>query len=121
MLGKRLDQHSTAVWLVNTGWTGGPYGEGHRMELKHTRAMVSAALAGELDDVSFTRHPVFRVDVPDRVPDVPDRVLDPRATWDDGEAYDAKARQLAQLFQKNFEKFGDVAADIARAGPRVEG
>ena len=121
MLGKRLDQHSTAVWLVNTGWTGGPYGEGHRMELKHTRAMVSAALAGELDDVSFTRHPVFRVDVPDRVPDVPDRVLDPRATWDDGEAYDAKARQLAQLFQKNFEKFGDVVADIARAGPRVEG
>ena len=119
MLGKRLDQHATAVWLVNTGWTGGPYGEGHRMELKHTRAMVSAALNGKLDETSFTRHPVFRIDVPDKVPDVPDRVLDPRATWDDGEAYDAKARQLAELFRKNFEKFGDVPGEIAKAGPRA--
>ena len=119
MLGKRLDQHATTVWLVNTGWTGGPYGEGHRMELTHTRAMVSAALAGKLDETSFTRHPIFRIDVPDKVPDVPDRVLDPRATWDDGDAYDAKARQLAELFRKNFEKFGEVPGEIAKAGPRA--
>jgi phosphoenolpyruvate carboxykinase (ATP) len=118
-LGRRLDQHDTAVWLVNTGWTGGPYGEGRRMDLKHTRAMVSAAIAGELDRVSYTRHPVFRVDVPKRVPGVPDRVLDPRSTWEDGAAYDAKASQLAVLFRKNFEKFGTVASEIAKAGPRV--
>jgi phosphoenolpyruvate carboxykinase (ATP) len=119
-LGTRLDRHDTAVWLVNTGWTGGPYGEGHRMELRNTRAMVAAALSGELDKASFTPHPVFRIDVPDHVPDVPDRVLDPRATWDDGDAYDAKARQLASLFRQNIEKFGDLPREIAKAGPRVE-
>ena len=89
------------------------------MELKHTRAMVSAALRGELDRATFTPHPVFRIEVPDRVPDVPPAVLDPRATWDDGEAYDAKARELATLFRQNFEKYGDVSRDVAKAGPRV--
>ena len=118
-LGRRLDQHDTAVWLVNTGWTGGPYGEGRRMDLKHTRAMVSAAISGELDRVSYSPHPVFRVDVPERVPGVPDRVLDPRSTWEDGTAYDAKASHLAELFRKNFEKFGNVASEIAKAGPRA--
>ncbi|HUF90175.1 MAG TPA: phosphoenolpyruvate carboxykinase (ATP) [Gemmatimonadota bacterium] len=120
MLGERLDEHDTTVWLVNTGWTGGPYGQGHRMELRHTRAMVSAALAGQLDEASYTEHPVFRVDVPDHVPEVPDRVLDPRATWDDADAYDAKARHLATLFRENFQKFGDVSGEIAKAGPRAE-
>ncbi len=119
MLGERIDRHRATVWLVNTGWTGGPYGKGKRMDLKHTRAMVSAALAGELDGASCSPHAVFRVEVPDHVPEVPDEVLDPRATWDDGEAYDAKARHLAELFQRNFENFGDVAATIAKAGPRV--
>jgi phosphoenolpyruvate carboxykinase (ATP) len=118
-LGKRLDQHDTVVWLVNTGWTGGPYGEGRRMDLKHTRAMVSAAISGELNRVSYSPHPVFRVEVPKKVPGVPDRVLDPRSTWEDGAAYDAKASQLADLFRKNFEKFGDVASEIAKAGPRA--
>jgi phosphoenolpyruvate carboxykinase (ATP) len=119
MLGERIDRHRATVWLVNTGWTGGPYGEGKRMDLKHTRAMVSAALAGELDGASFSPHDVFRVEVPDHVPEVPDEVLDPRATWDDGEAYDAKARQLAELFQRNFEKFGHLDSDVAKAGPRA--
>lgn len=91
------------------------------MELRHTRAMVSAALRGELERASFTPHPVFRVEVPDRVADVPAQVLDPRATWDDGAAYDAKARELARLFRENFEKYGDVSRDIAKAGPRIEG
>ena len=118
-LGKRLDQHDTSVWLVNTGWTGGPYGEGRRMDLRHTRSMVSAAIAGELDRVAFSPHPVFRVEVPERVPGVPDRVLDPRSTWEDPAAYDAKATQLAELFRKNFEKFGNVASEVARAGPRA--
>ncbi len=81
--------------------------------------MVSAALGGELDGPSFSPHDVFRVEVPDHVPEVPDEVLDPRATWDDGEAYDAKARQLAELFQRNFEKFGHVDSDVAKAGPRA--
>jgi phosphoenolpyruvate carboxykinase (ATP) len=82
--------------------------------------MVGAALAGELDGASFTPHAVFGVEVPDHVPEVPDEVLDPRATWEDGEAYDAKARQLAELFRRNFEKFGHVGSEIARAGPRIE-
>jgi phosphoenolpyruvate carboxykinase (ATP) len=120
MLGERIARHDAAVWLVNTGWTGGPHGEGKRMDLKHTRAMVGAALAGELTGVSFTPHAVFGVDVPDHVPDVPDEVLDPRGTWEDGEAYDAKAHQLAELFRRNFEKFGHVGSDVAKAGPRVE-
>jgi phosphoenolpyruvate carboxykinase (ATP) len=120
MLGERIDRHDAAVWLVNTGWTGGPYGVGKRMDLKHTRAMVGAALAGELDGASFTPHAVFGVEVPDHVPEVPDEVLDPRATWEDGEAYDAKARQLAELFRRNFEKFGHVGSEIAQAGPRIE-
>ena len=89
------------------------------MDLKHTRAMVSAAISGELDGVAFSPHPVFRVEVPARVPGVPDRVLDPRSTWEDPAAYDAKASHLAQLFRKNFEKFGNVASEIAKAGPRA--
>ncbi|HUP18746.1 MAG TPA: phosphoenolpyruvate carboxykinase (ATP) [Gemmatimonadota bacterium] len=119
MLGQRLAQHDTAVWLVNTGWTGGPYGTGHRMKLRYTRSMVTAALTGELDDVRFHPHPVFGVEVPESVPHVPDEVLDPRSTWADGEAYDAKARELAGRFRENFEKFDQVPAEIAGAGPRV--
>ena len=115
MLGKRLDQHATAVWLVNTGWTGGPYGEGHRWS-SSTRAMVSAAL-----DQARRRivHPASHI--PHRRPRQGARRAGPGARpardVDDGDAYDAKARQLAELFRKNFEKFGDVPGEIAKAGP----
>jgi phosphoenolpyruvate carboxykinase (ATP) len=107
------------VWLVNTGWTGGPYGEGRRIKLAHTRRMVRAALSGELDDVATVEDPVFGLAVPKSVPGVPDELLRPRGTWADRAAYDAKAHQLAEMFARNFEQFADGVADgIKAAGPR---
>jgi phosphoenolpyruvate carboxykinase (ATP) len=120
MLGERIDRHRAHVWLVNTGWTGGPYGVGSRMRIAYTRAMIRAALSGALDDVSFHRHAVFNVDVPATCPDVPDEVLDPRGTWHDKAAYDQQARKLAAMFVDNFAAFaGDVDAAVVAAGPRV--
>jgi len=118
MLGERMDRHGADVWLVNTGWTGGPYGEGQRMSLPHTRAMISAVLSGHLREGRFRPHPIFGVEIPERCPGVPTDVLDPRGTWHDPDAYDAKARDLAKRFQDNFAKF-DVPARIAEAGPRA--
>jgi phosphoenolpyruvate carboxykinase (ATP) len=120
MLGGRLAKHGSTVWLVNTGWTGGPYGEGRRMPIEATRAMLRAALSGELDGVSFLVDPVFGFEVPTEVPAVDSRLLDPRSTWRDPDAYDRKARALARMFQANFAKFADtVDEDIAAAGPQA--
>ena len=109
LLGEKLERHGSRAWLVNTGWTGGPYGIGHRMKLADTRRMLAAVLGGELSDTEFTPHPVFRVLVPQAVPGVASELLDPRATWADGDAYDAKAAELAQLFNTNFAQYGDYA------------
>jgi phosphoenolpyruvate carboxykinase (ATP) len=120
LLGELLAKHGSRTWLVNTGWTGGPYGVGHRMKLAHTRAMVRAALAGELDDVPTVRDPIFGLDVPKSVPSVPSDVMIPRDTWADPAAYDAQARRLAQMFAKNFEQFaGEAAESVRKAGPKV--
>src|SRR5690606_8133077 len=102
MLGEKLAAHGATCWLVNTGWTGGPYGEGQRMQLGYTRAMVHAALAGKLDGVPTRRGSVFGLGVPESVPGVPTEVLDPRATWRDPVAYDAMAQKLAGMFRENF-------------------
>ncbi len=119
MLGKLIAQHKSRVWLVNTGWTGGPYGTGHRMKLKHTRAMVRAALAGELDGGRFTTDPVFGLSIPAAAPNVPADLMNPRNTWPDGSAYDAQAKKLAEMFGRNFEKFGSNVPDaIRKAGPK---
>jgi phosphoenolpyruvate carboxykinase (ATP) len=118
MLGERLDLHAATVWLVNTGWTGGPYGEGHRMPIDATRALLSAALSGDLDDAEYRRDDVFGLDVPVAVPGVDAALLDPRSTWRDPERYDVRARELAQMFQRNFERFADVSPGVAAAGPR---
>jgi phosphoenolpyruvate carboxykinase (ATP) len=118
MLGDLLKEHGSNVWLVNTGWSGGAYGVGKRMKLSHTRAMVTAALSGKLDKVATTVDPVFGLAIPNEVPDVPSDVLSPRKTWSDGAAYDAQAKKLAEMFRKNFEKFGDVAPAIRDAGPK---
>jgi phosphoenolpyruvate carboxykinase (ATP) len=121
MLGERIDKHDVQCWLVNTGWSGGPYGVGKRMKLTHTRAMIDAALEGKLRDVPFTDHPVFRVAVPKSVPGVPDDVLDPRKTWADGSKYDAAAKELAAKFKDNFQKFAPSATpEILAASPRTE-
>ena len=119
LLGEKLRQHQSKVWLVNTGWTGGPYGTGCRMKLAHTRAMVRAALAGGLESVRYETDPLFGLAVPMDVPNVPGDVMRPRSTWADGAAYDAQARKLAGMFRKNFEKFAGAASSaIAQAGPR---
>jgi phosphoenolpyruvate carboxykinase (ATP) len=119
MLGAKLRDHSAKVWLVNTGWSGGAHGVGSRMKLSYTRAMVNAALAGELEAVEFAPDPVFGVDVPVSIPGVPDEVLSPRGTWADGEAYDAAAAKLAAMFRANFEKFAaDVPDEVRAAAPR---
>ena len=118
MLGDRIARHNVRCWLVNTGWTGGPYGVGQRMDLKSTRAMIRAALAGELDTVATRKDAVFGLEVPTKIAGVPDRILDPRATWSDAAAYDAQAKKLTALFRKNFEQFADaVTAAVRNAGP----
>ena len=110
MLGEKIDRHQASVWLVNTGWTGGPYGVGSRMSLAHTRAIVDAALAGQLDCVEFETEPVFGLSIPTSCPGVPSEVLNPRKTWPDASAYDAKAKELLAMFQANFEKMHEGAA-----------
>ncbi len=120
MLAERLEHHQVPVWLVNTGWTGGPYGIGERMSIDHTRTMVRAALNGELQNVSYETDPIFGVEVPTTVPGVPAEILRPRNTWADPDAYDAKARELASMFAENFGDYADgVSEDVRAAGPRI--
>ncbi|AIF83371.1 ATP-dependent phosphoenolpyruvate carboxykinase [Candidatus Nitrososphaera evergladensis SR1] len=118
LLGKKMDEHGTRVYLINTGWTGGPYGIGKRMNLSYTRAMVTAALSGDIEKSPVKHHDIFNLDMPTSCPGVPPEVLDPRNTWHDKDKYDAAAKRLAALFAKNFEKFGSVSKEIASAGPR---
>ena len=118
MLGKLIDEHGSKVWLVNTGWSGGPYGVGARMKLPYTRAMVRALLDGQLDTATYAPDPIFGLQIPDAVPNVPSEILKPRQTWKDGSAYDTQATKLAEMFRKNFEKFGNVSAEIVAAGPK---
>src|ERR687884_38348 len=119
MLGKKITEHGTRVYLINTGWTGGPYGMGKRMNLTYTRAMVTAAIKGKIEEVTTKHHRIFNLNMPTSCPGVPDEVLDPRNTWSDKDKYDAAARRLAALFIKNFEKFGNMPKEIVKAGPRI--
>ena len=120
MLGEKLSAHPNInVWLINTGWSGGAYGVGSRMKLSYTRAMITAALEGQLDG-SFTNHPVFGFAMPDACPNVPSELLHPRNTWADGAEYDAQCQKLAKLFNDNFQKFADGSSDeIKAAAPRM--
>ena len=120
MLGDRLERHDVPVWLVNTGWSGGPYGTGERMNIAHTRQMVRAALNGAFDGVPTRTDPVFGFEVPTACPDVPESVLWPRDTWADREAYDRAAQRLAQMFVDNFRQFeAGVSDEILQAGPKL--
>jgi phosphoenolpyruvate carboxykinase (ATP) len=119
-LGEKIARHDVRVWLVNTGWTGGPYGTGTRMKISHTRAMIRAALAGQLDNVAYETDPIFNLQVPQAVPGVPAEVLKPRNTWKDAAAYDEQARKLARMFVDNFKTFeADAAPDVTAAGPKT--
>ncbi len=120
MLGDKMRENKVNVWMINTGWTGGPYGVGKRMKLKFTRAMITAALEGKLHNIEFDFHPVFGMAVPKECPGVPSQVLDPRNTWADKNDYDEKAKYLAGLFIKNFEKYKDgVSAEVIGAAPDI--
>ncbi|HVF53198.1 MAG TPA: phosphoenolpyruvate carboxykinase (ATP) [Actinomycetota bacterium] len=120
MLGERIARYGSSVFLVNTGWTGGPFGIGKRMSLPLTRAMVKAATSGALDDVATKTHPIFNLEVPLSCPGVPDDVLDPQGTWPDAEAYDKQARELAAMFVENFKRFeSSVPGSVTAAGPVV--
>jgi phosphoenolpyruvate carboxykinase (ATP) len=120
MLGERIARHNARVWMVNTGWTGGAYGQGQRMKIGYTRAMIRAALSGALDRVSYERDRVFNLDVPTSCPDVPADVLKPRKTWADPTAYDREAAKLAQMFAENFKAFGaSVTPEVRAAGPNA--
>jgi len=120
MLGERIARHDSRVWLVNTGWTGGPYGVGRRMKIAYTRAMIRAALSGALDRVAYEKDPVFNLDVPASCPDVPSEVLKPRNTWANGADYDVQAKKLAKMFVENFKTFEQgVTAEVLAAGPNA--
>jgi phosphoenolpyruvate carboxykinase (ATP) len=120
LLGEKIAKHNVNVWLVNTGWSGGPYGVGQRMKIAYTRAMVHAALDGALNDVPTVNDPLFDIAVPTACPNVPPEVLNPRNTWSDKAAYDAQARKLAEMFAENFKAFAnDVTAEVRAAGPKV--
>ena len=117
MLGRKLNAHGADCYLVNTGWIGGPYGVGHRIALDQTRALISAALRGDLRDTPTVSDPVFGLHIPVHVDDVPDDLLQPRSTWADPEAYDAAASSLAARFRENFARFPSVSAEVKAAGP----
>ncbi len=121
LLGERIERYGVRTWLINTGWTGGPYGVGHRMSIAYTRAMVRAALDGDLEGVPMTTDPIFGLQVPTTCPGVPAEVLQPRSTWSDAAAYDAQARKLARMFVENFRTFADgVSPEILAAAPNIE-
>jgi phosphoenolpyruvate carboxykinase (ATP) len=119
MLGEKIKEHKVNIWLVNTGWNGGGYGVGRRMKLKYTRAMITAALEGELDNVSFHQHSVFGMMMPNECPGVPPQMLSAKFTWEDKGAYDATARKLADYFINNFEKYAaDASPEILEGAPK---
>jgi phosphoenolpyruvate carboxykinase (ATP) len=120
MLGEKMQKHQVDVWLINTGWTGGPAGVGQRMKLAYTRAMITSALEGKLDNVEFENHAVFGIAIPKECPDVPSEILNPGNTWADKNAYDEKAKYLASLFIKNFEKYSSgVNKEVLDAAPKL--
>ena len=121
MLGDRLDKYGTDVYLVNTGWSGGPYGVGQRMKLSYTRSMVTAALNGILKDTQYIHDDVFNLDIPTACPEVPSEILNPRDTWADKAAYDEQAKKLAAMFAANFEKkYPNMPEAIKNAGPKAD-
>ena len=121
MLGEEIEKYGTKVYLVNTGWSGGPYGVGSRMKLSYTRAMITAALNGSFDSVEYKHDDVFNLDVPQSCPGVPAEIMNPRDTWADKAAYDESAKKLAKMFADNFaKKYPNMPKEIAEAGPKAE-
>jgi phosphoenolpyruvate carboxykinase (ATP) len=121
LLGQKLKKNKVNVWLVNTGWSGGPYGVGARIKLSYTRALITAAINGDLNKVQYEQMPVFGLSMPKSCPNVPEEILNPRNTWSDKNAYDAKANSLASSFVKNFAQYAEYAnEEILNAAPKIE-
>lgn len=120
LLGEKIDEHNSKVYLINTGWSGGPYGIGKRIDLKFTRLMVSAAIKGNLEDISYDTHDIFNLQYPTTCPGVPSNILNPRNTWHDKGQYDFSAKRLARLFINNFKKFEPMSEEIVAAGPHLD-
>jgi phosphoenolpyruvate carboxykinase (ATP) len=119
LLGRKMEEHKTSCWLINTGWSGGPFGEGRRIDIDHTRSLIRAALNGQLEEVAYEVEPLFGLSIPASCPGVPREILRPRDTWRDPAAYDEKGRELARLFKENFASFaGEVEPRVLQAGPR---
>lgn len=119
LLGEKIEKHASNVYLINTGWTGGPYGVGHRISIKDTRAIVTAALNGDLEKVEYELDPIFNVSVPKSCPNVPSEILSPKNAWKDKEAYEKQAKTLAKDFVENFKKYKDMPQEIINAGPKI--
>lgn len=119
ILGQKLEECRANVWLINTGWSGGPYGVGKRINLAYTRAMITVALTGELDKAEFVKHPVFGLDMPSKCPGVPDEILNPKNTWKNKEGYDETANMLAEQFRKNFELYKEFASEEILSGAPI--
>jgi phosphoenolpyruvate carboxykinase (ATP) len=118
MLGKKIEKHGTRVYLINTGWSGGPYGVGERIKLPYTRAMVRAAINGSIEKSQFVYDNIFNLEIPTSCPDVPSEILNPRNTWQEKDAYVIAAKRLATLFMENFSKFENIPKEIQEAGPK---
>lgn len=119
LLGEKINQHNTTVYLINTGWSGGPYGIGARIKIKYSRAMITAAINGDLDKSEYRHDELFNLDIPTKVEGVPSEILDPKNTWNNKNSYDESAKGLCKRFVENFEKFNDVSSEIKNAGPRL--
>ena len=119
LFGEKMKQQEVNVWLINTGWTGGPYGAGSRVKLKYTRAMIAAAMKGQLDEVAYEEDGVFGLNIPQSCPDVPKKILNPRETWDDKNAYDTKAKKVARQFKENFKQYEDYATEEILSGAPI--
>ena len=119
LLAEKMERHGANAWLVNTGWTGGPYGIGKRMSIKYTRAIIDAIHSGELVDTPTVVEPIFGLNIPMEIAGIPDETLVPEKSWPNKIAYEQQARKLARMFQENFAKYADVADEkIAAAGPK---
>jgi len=120
LLGKKLAEHNAQVWLINTGWSGGAYGVGERVDIRYTRAMVDSAIQGKLDTVEFVEEPFFGLSVPKEVQGVPSEILNPREAWEDKAGYDRQAKELVRLFVENFEKFrGSASPEVIAVIPKL--
>jgi len=120
LLKRKIERYGAQCWLVNTGWVGGPYGVGKRISIRHTRALLNAAISGKLENVTYKKDPIFGFEVPEHCPDVPDEVLEPSASWPDGKEYDRRYKDLAMRFKQNFGKFEDrTPEEIVEAGPKI--